>query len=313
LNFCCSVCRFYQIFQGYCFRAGARLFEYKMPFPVSSNQQILQTFEDALRREKKENPSKVIHLAVIDHIVSMPSIILPIRELVQLCRAYGVEQIFVDAAHAIGNVDVNVQEIDADYYVSNLHKWLFAPPVVAFFHCKPQHLSQLHHPLVSHNYGLGLVGESYWVGTRDYSAFLAVPAAIKFVNDTAGDIKSYRDYNHRKVVEMAQMLASAWGTHLGAPPELFGSMAMVGLPASLNIHSPEDALRMRTRLRTEFQVEVPLYYPAEGVDEIFSDHQNPTTKTSSVAYARISHQIYNKLEEYYMLRDAVQAIAAEST
>jgi len=70
---------------------------------------------------------------------------------------------------------------------------------------------------------------------------------------------------------------------------------------------------MRTRLRTEFQVEVPLYYPVEGVDEIFSDHRHSTTKTSSVAYARISHQIYNKLEQYYMLRDAVQAIAAEST
>jgi hypothetical protein len=30
-----------------------------------------------------------------------------------------------------------------------------------------------------------------------------------------------------------------------------------------------------------------------------------------VAYARISHQVYNKLEDYYALRDAVNSILAQ--
>jgi hypothetical protein len=44
-------------------------------------------------------------------------------------------------------------------------------------------------------------------------------------------------YNHKQVVAMAKMLASAWGTHLGTPPELCAAMAMVGLPPSINIRS----------------------------------------------------------------------------
>lgn len=223
--------------QGYCMRAGARLFEYKLPFPVASNEHILSSFEAALQKEKADHPTTTIRLAVLDHITSMPSIILPIQELVNLCRKYGVEQVFVDGAHAIGNTDIDVQDIDADYYVANVHKWLFAPPVVAFFHSKPHHLARLHHPVVSHSYGTGLLNESYWVGTRDYSAFLAVPAAIKFVKDFFGDVNTYKKSNHDKVVEMAEMLTAAWGTCLGAPPELFASMAMVGLPSKLNIHS----------------------------------------------------------------------------
>lgn len=223
--------------QGYCIRAGARSFEYKLPFPVASNKQILSSFEAALQKEKASHPTTTIRLAVLDHIASMPSIILPIQELVNLCRKYGVEQVFVDGAHAIGNTNIDVQEIDADYYVANVHKWLFAPPVVAFFHSKPHHLARLHHPVVSHSYGTGLLNESYWVGTRDYSAFCAVPAAIKFVKDFFGDANTYKKSNHDKVVEMAEMLAAAWGTCLGAPPELFASMAMVGLPSKLNIHS----------------------------------------------------------------------------
>lgn len=208
-----------------------------MPFPVSSDEQILHSFEEALRRETREYPCSKNRLAVIDHITSMPSIILPVCELVKLCRKYGVQQIFVDGAHAIGTVDINVREIDADFYMANVHKWLFAPPVVAFFHSKPQHLGRLHHPVVSHSYQTGLLNETYWVGTRDYSALLAVPAAIKFMKDFFGNLKTYRQFNHDNVMKMGEMLATAWGTCLGAPPELFASMVMVGLPPALNIHS----------------------------------------------------------------------------
>lgn len=208
-----------------------------MPFPVASNEEILSTFEELLRKEKADNPARTIRLAVLDHITSMPSIILPIRDLVRVCRAHGVEQVFVDGAHAIGSVGINVHDIDADYYMANVHKWLFAPPVVAFFHAKPHHLSRLHHPVISHSYGTGLLNESYWVGTRDYSALLAVPKAIRFVKDFFGDLEFYRKSNHDKVVEMGEMLARSWGTCLGAPPDLFASMVMVGLPPGLNIHS----------------------------------------------------------------------------
>ena len=208
-----------------------------MPFPVISKEEILHTFEEFLQKEKANHPACTIRLAILDHITSMPSIILPVRELVGLCRTNGVEQVFVDGAHAIGSVDINVHDIDADYYMANVHKWLFAPPVVAFFHTKAHHLPRLHHPVVSHNYGTGLLNETYWVGTRDYSALLSVPTAIQFIKDFFGDLEAYRKDNHDKVVEMGEMLARSWETSLGAPPDLFASMAMVGLPPGLNIHS----------------------------------------------------------------------------
>ncbi|KAG0583214.1 hypothetical protein KC19_3G118400 [Ceratodon purpureus] len=290
-------------FQGYCVRAGAHLLEYKMPFPVKSKEEILHSFEEFLKKEKADHPARIIRLAILDHITSMPSIILPVRDLVRLCRTYGVEQVLVDGAHAIGSVDINVHEIDADYYMANVHKWLFAPPVVAFFHAKAHHLSRLHHPVVSHSYGTGLLNETYWVGTRDYSALLSVPKAIQFVKDFFGDLENYRMSNHDKVVEMGEMLARSWGTCLGAPRDLFASMAMVGLPPGLNIHSQDDALKMRTRLREEFHVEVPLCYAGDSMSE--------KDGSKVVAYARISHQVYNKLEDYYVFRDAVNMMLAE--
>lgn len=96
----------------------------------------------------------------------------------------------------------------------------------------------MHYPVISHAYNQGLLQESGFVGTRDYSMFAAVPSAIEFhrtvgSNAAAGAIcatESAFDYTHRLITEAALMLTAAWGTKLGQPTDSCGSMMMVGLP-----------------------------------------------------------------------------------
>lgn len=283
--------------QAYVARAGGQIIEVKLPFPVNSNEEIIQEFRKALELGRMNG--RKIRLALIDHITSMPSVVIPVKELVKMCRDEDVDRIFVDGAHGIGCVDIDVKDIGADYYTSNLHKWFFCPPSVAFLYCKKSDiLNQLHHPVVSHEYGNGLAIESSWIGTRDYSAQLVVPEVMDFVNRFDGGIDGIKKRNHEKAVEMAIMLAKAWGTHLGVPPEMCASMAMVGLPACLGISSHSDGLKLRAHLRDCFKVEVPIYYrePEKGED-------NPIT-----GYARISHQVYNTVEDYCKFRDAVNKL-----
>ncbi|KAI8555343.1 hypothetical protein RHMOL_Rhmol05G0167700 [Rhododendron molle] len=285
---------------AYVSRAGGRVIEVHMPFPISSNEQIISEFRRALENGKS-NGHKV-RLAVIDHITSMPSVVIPVKELVEICRNEGVDHIFVDAAHGIGCTKVDMKEIGADFYTSNLHKWFFCPPAVAFLYCrKSDKFSNLHHPVVSHEYGKGLAMESTWIGTRDYSAQLVVPEVLEFVNRFEGGIEGIREKNHQKVVEMGEMLVKAWGTNLGSPPEMCSSMAMVGLPSCLGILSDSDGLKLRTHLRDSFDVEVPIYYLVPKDGEV-----DPIT-----GYARISHQVYNKVEDYYKFRDAVSKLVKD--
>ncbi|RYQ89754.1 hypothetical protein Ahy_B09g096234 isoform C [Arachis hypogaea] len=204
-------------------------------------------------------------------------------------------------AHGIGCTSVDMQEIGADFYTSNLHKWFFCPPSIAFLYSRKNSSScDLHHPVVSHEYGNGLAVESAWIGNRDYSAQLVVPDVLEFVNRFEGGIQGIKRRNHEKVVEMGQMLAAAWGTHLGSPPEMCASMAMVGLPACLGIRCDLDVARLRTHLRDEFGVEVPIYFRAPAAAISAGD--------VVTGYARISYQVYNKVEDYYKFRDAVDQL-----
>ncbi|XP_021312410.1 putative L-cysteine desulfhydrase 1 isoform X1 [Sorghum bicolor] len=293
---------------AYVARAGATVVEVPLPFPVASADAIIAEFRAALAVAKEGG--RRVRLAVIDHITSMPSVVIPVKELVAICREEGVDKVFVDAAHSIGQVPVDVRDIGADFYTSNLHKWFFCPPAVAFLHTRKDPIaSQLHHPVVSHEYGNGLPMESGWIGTRDYSAQLVVSEAIDFVNRFEGGIEGIRSRNHEKVIEMGMMLAEAWGTFLGTPPELCGSMVMVGMPGCLGVESDDDALRVRTMLRKDFQVEVPIYYNSRRVEgqEMAKDRNgDPVT-----GYVRISHQVYNVTKDYERLRDAVNKLVSE--
>ncbi|XP_019428448.1 PREDICTED: probable L-cysteine desulfhydrase, chloroplastic [Lupinus angustifolius] len=283
--------------EAYVARAGGKVIEVQLPFPVKSNEEIITEFRTALERGKS-NGNRV-RLAVIDHVTSMPSVVIPVKELVKICREEGVDQVFIDAAHAIGCIDVDMQEIGADFYTSNLHKWLFCPPSIAFLYTRRSlKCKDLHHPVVSHEYGKGLASESAWIGNRDYSSQLVVPTVLEFVNRFEGGIEGIKKRNHNAAFEMGEMLAAAWGTHLGSPKEMCASMVMVGLPACLGISSDSDAMKLRTHLRDDFGIEVPIYFrpPRDGEVGLLT------------GYARISHQVYNKIDDYSKFRDAVNQL-----
>ncbi|PRQ49578.1 putative pyridoxal phosphate-dependent transferase [Rosa chinensis] len=155
----------------------------------------------------KKASGRRIRLAMIDHVTSMPSVVLPVRKLM------------------VGCVDVDMQEIGADFYTSNLHKWFFCPASVAFLYCRKSvtHL-ELHHPMVSHD------------------------CVVEFTNRFEGGIEGIKRRNHDAVVVMGKMLAKAWGTNLGSPPDMCASMIMVGISACLEVSSDDDALKLRTHI-----------------------------------------------------------------
>lgn len=285
---------------AYVSRAGGHVIEVPLPFPVYSPDDVIHEFRNALKRARIED--RRVRLAVIDHITSMPCVVLPVKELVRICREEGVDQVFIDGAHAIGCTKMDMKEIGADFYTSNLHKWLFCPPSVAFLYCrKTDELNDVHHPVVSHEYGNGLPVESAWIGTRDYSSQLVVPEVLEFVNRFEGGLDGIMKRNHEKVIEMGEMLVKGWGTHLGCSPDMCASMVMVGLPPCLGIQSEGDAMKFRTHLREKFAVEVPMYYrpPKNGEVDCIT------------GYARISHQVYNTVDEYYRFRDAINQLVQD--
>ena len=87
------------------------------------------------------------------------------------------------------------------------------------------------------------------LGTKDYSAMLAVPAALDFIDSELGGISALRDYNASLCYTAAEMLSAAWGTsEYISPRGLCTGTAMIGCPKALG-DSFEDGERLRLALR----------------------------------------------------------------
>lgn len=94
----------------------------------------MEYFEKAC--EKIINEKKLrIRLVVIDHISSATAILYPVGEISQTIRKWSKDCIIlIDGAHCVGQVELDFDAIGCDFYVSNLHKWLFAPRSCSFIY-----------------------------------------------------------------------------------------------------------------------------------------------------------------------------------
>ena len=71
-------------------------------------------------------------LVMIDTVTSPTGLKMPFEKIVKKLESKGIN-VLLDAAHGIGMVDLNLDEMGASFTTSNCHKWLCAPKVQHFF------------------------------------------------------------------------------------------------------------------------------------------------------------------------------------
>jgi isopenicillin-N epimerase len=116
--------------------------------------------------------------------------------LVASTRAAGA-LLVVDGAHAPGQLDLGLESLGADVYAGNCHKWMLAPKGSAFLYARPEAQELIEPSIVSWDWqdDASFADRHRWQGTRDPSAYLAVPAAIAF--QAEHDWPTVRERCHR--------------------------------------------------------------------------------------------------------------------
>lgn len=265
-------------------KSGAVYREIDVPLPVNSPADIEQSILRAITPQTK--------LLVIDHITSPTALLFPVKSILAACEKRGVD-VLIDGAHAPGMVPLDINALAPAYYAGNLHKWTCGPKGSAFIWTRPDKQAPVHPSVISHFLDQGIIKEFGWQGTRDISAWLAVPYAIKYLAGIGWD--AVMSHNHALAVWANEMLCEKWNVRSISPREgsMLGSMATVPLPAPLEFISTEQVLKLQQRLHDRYRVEVPVM--------TWSDRN----------YVRPCCQIYNRAEDYQRLADCVKAISGE--
>ncbi|KAF4610713.1 hypothetical protein D9613_007297 [Agrocybe pediades] len=270
-------------------------------FPAT-HKDVIQTFKQHIQNHPaKPNRKRV---AIIDSLVSNPGVLLPWKEMVDICREERIWSV-VDAAHSIGQeVGLNLAESNPDFWVSNCHKWLSAKRSCAVLYVpeRNQHIIKSSIPTSAFyispkdRTGPNFVEQYNWNGTIDHGSMLTIPDALEF-REWMGGERKINEYCHKLALEGGQLLAKVLGTRVMDPDgELTLNMVNVELPIPPNV---PVTLEVHASLETQMMLEQKAYAP--------QFHHNGRWWT------RCSAQVWNELSDFEILGKKWLAVCKDVT
>jgi selenocysteine lyase/cysteine desulfurase len=141
-----------------------------IPNIPQSDEEIVSIYEKAITPKTK--------LIMICHIINITGQILPVKKICDMAHKHGVE-VMVDGAHAVAQIQFNINELGCDYYGASLHKWLAVPLGVGVLYVKKEHQSKIW-PLIGENESIQGINRLNHFGTNPVHTYLALQFAINF-------------------------------------------------------------------------------------------------------------------------------------
>lgn len=236
-----------RLWERACSRAGAKLVVQPLPVPITSSDQVVDTLFAAISERTK--------LLVVSHVSSPTAIVFPVEAICRRARQLGIATC-IDGPHAIAMLDVHLDRVDCDYYTASCHKWLCAPLGTGFLYVHARRQSAVEPALMSWGRPLESDAASWrdefnWIGTRDPSAFAAVPAALDFLASAGFD--NFRQHTHTLAAYARQKMNQELGAEALVPdsPDWYASMIALRL-------SSGDADSLQRALWERYRIEVPI-------------------------------------------------------
>jgi isopenicillin-N epimerase len=155
-------------------RRGVEVVRIALPLPATRHT-IIDAYEAAFAAYPR------VRMVLLTHVSHRTGLVLPVAEIAAMARAKGIDAI-VDAAHSVGQIDFKLPELGADFIGINLHKWIGAPLGVGAIIIRGGRLADVDVDVDPAEPDLDAddIRSRVHTGTPDYSAQLAVPAALDF-------------------------------------------------------------------------------------------------------------------------------------
>ena len=164
-------------------REGIELVQFQIPIPAEDTDEVVRLFEEQITERTK--------LILASHMINITGQILPIKEIVEMARGYGIP-VIVDGAHAFAHFPFRHEDLACDYYASSLHKWLFAPIGTGLLYVRREKIPQLWPLMASRADQRDDIRKFEEVGTHPCPNILAIADALTFHQGIGPENKAAR-------------------------------------------------------------------------------------------------------------------------
>ena len=267
----------------YCGKKGAHYVKQPIQLPLVTAEDFVDEFLKGVTSKTK--------LIFLSHITSSTALRFPVELVIKEAQKRGLPT-FVDGAHAPGQIPLDLKALGVDFYTGACHKWMMTPKGSSFLFAKKETQSLLEPLVVSWGYNSDHPSHSLFLdyhqtqGTRDFTAFLCIPASLEFMKKYSWDQVSAAC--RTLVLENAPRFFDLLGATPLAPlhDQFILQLCSFKLPT-------QDAAHIKSILFNQYQIEVPVMQHGSDV------------------YLRYSIQAFNSQEDLDKLYDALVAIRCQ--
>ena len=197
-------------------RDGIKMVWINLELPSEDENYLVSQFVNAFTSK-----TKLVH---ITHIINWNGQILPVKKIAAEAHKKGIE-VIVDGAHSFAHFDFKIPDLDADYFATSLHKWLYAPIGSGMLYIRKNKIKNIYPMFAVDDPLKDDIRKFEALGTRPFFIEQAIGKAIEFHEMIGSERKEKRlhylkNYWFEKVknipkVKLHTSFSPKWGCAIG--------------------------------------------------------------------------------------------------
>jgi selenocysteine lyase/cysteine desulfurase len=150
---------------------GVEVIEIEHQHPACFDS-LLTTYRDAFARYPR------LKLMTLTHVTHRTGLVMPVKAIAAAAREHGID-IILDGAHALGQLEFDLQELGIDFAAYNLHKWIGAPLTLGFMYIAPERLADIDPDMGEMHFPITDIRARMPHSTPNIPALLTLPLVIE--------------------------------------------------------------------------------------------------------------------------------------
>jgi selenocysteine lyase/cysteine desulfurase len=197
-------------------RDGIKINWVDLKLPSEDEGYLVKQYVDAFTPK-----TKVVN---ITHVINWNGQIMPVRKIADEAKKRGIE-VIVDGAHSFAHFDFTIPDLNADYFATSLHKWMYAPIGSGMLYVRKEKIKNIYPLFGAEKPQDENIRKFEHLGTRPFYIEQAIGKAIEF-NEMIGMERKAARLHYLKAywmervkdlqkVQLSTSLKPKWGCAIG--------------------------------------------------------------------------------------------------
>ena len=138
----------------------------------ASHDSLVASYREVLARHPR------IKLMALTHVTHLTGLVMPVQAIVDAANAHSVD-VVLDGAHALGQIEFDLQALGVAFAGYNLHKWIGGPLTLGVMYIDPRRLADISPDMGSQRYPEPDIRNRAPYGTVNIPAWLTLPKVLQ--------------------------------------------------------------------------------------------------------------------------------------